>query len=234
MKKEIESGFFDSVDGDRKYTAEEMTVYYGMLYGSGIACVEGNIFGNKFALIPSGNTITQYGGLAYIEGRWYSQTIGLQYALSAEDKYYTSALKYDPDQREIVCEIIPGTADAPPEVKNENGVVYLKLYDKLLKDNTAGIVKDYRGTAECPYIKPLSEKVDKVEGKGLSANDFTDSMKEILEAVPENLADKADIGHNHDGVYLGINDTAVNSEKWDGLINDINTLNSADTWLLVV
>lgn len=49
----------------------------------------------------------------------------------------------------------------------------------------------------------LDEKVDKVEGKGLSANDYTDADKAKLENLPDNdsleqaLSEKSDVGHTH-------------------------------------
>lgn len=195
MKKEIESGFFDSVDGDRKYTAEEMTEYYGHLYGSGIAYGKGN----NLALITSEseNRATLCDGVAYVEGRWYNQTIGIQYVIGVTDIYYSIALKCDKNERIISSVIIPGTADAPPDIKSENNISYMKLYDIVSENNIVRIVKDYRGSAECPYIKPLSEKVDKEEGKGLSHNDFTDYYKKAVEAIPEELQQKADLSHTH-------------------------------------
>ena len=178
MKKEIESGFFDSVDGDRKYTAEEMTEYYGHLYGSGIAYGKGN----NLALITSAteNRATLCDGVAYVEGRWYNQTIGIQYVIGVTDIYYSIALKCDKNERIISSVIIPGTADAPPDITSENNISYMKLYDIVSENNIVRIVKDYRGSAECPYIKPLSEKVDKEEGKVLSHNDFTDYYKKAV------------------------------------------------------
>lgn len=195
MKKEIESGFFDSVDGDRKYTAEEMTEYYGHLYGSGIAYGKGN----NLALITSAseNRATLCDGVAYVEGRWYNQTIGIQYVIGVTDIYYSIALKCDKNERIISSVIIPGTADAPPDITSENNISYMKLYDIVSENNIVRIVKDYRGSAECPYIKPLSEKVDKEEGKGLSHNDFTDFYKKAVEAIPEELQQKADLSHTH-------------------------------------
>ena len=40
-------------------------------------------------------------------------------------------------------------------------------------------------------------KVDKEEGKGLSQNDFTNIHKEAVEAIPEELQQKADLFHTH-------------------------------------
>jgi hypothetical protein len=49
----------------------------------------------------------------------------------------------------------------------------------------------------------LGDKVDKVEGKGLSTNDYTDAEQTKLENLPDNesleqaLSEKSDVGHTH-------------------------------------
>lgn len=46
------------------------------------------------------------------------------------------------------------------------------------KDGVTYLIKDAQATAD------LATKVDKVDGKGLSTNDFTDALKEKLEGLP--------------------------------------------------
>jgi hypothetical protein len=49
-----------------------------------------------------------------------------------------------------------------------------------------GIIKltnDLGGTADLPTVPALANKVDKVTGKGLSANDFTDTLKTKLDGI---------------------------------------------------
>lgn len=90
--------------------------------------------------------------------------------------------------------------------------------------------------AEIAYVdEGLAEKVDKVDGKGLSTNDYTTSEKNKLSAIEDGatktivdtelksssvnpvqnkavfaaLAGKSDTGHNHTGLY-----TLVNLVRW--------------------
>ena len=68
-----------------------------------------------------------------------------------------------------------------------------KEYPKTtsLADNDAFIVDGDGGTKHILVKDSLATKVDKVEGKGLSTNDFTETYKKRLDALPNNLANKA-------------------------------------------
>lgn len=60
-----------------------------------------------------------------------------------------------------------------------------------LADNDAFIVDGDGGTKHILVKDSLATKVDKVEGKGLSTNDLTDEYKGKLDALNQNLSNKA-------------------------------------------
>ena len=68
-----------------------------------------------------------------------------------------------------------------------------KEYPKTtsLSDNDAFIVDGDGGTKHILAKDSLANKVDKVEGKGLSTNDFTNNYKGKLDALNQNLSNKA-------------------------------------------
>ena len=68
-----------------------------------------------------------------------------------------------------------------------------KEYPKTtsLADNDAFIVDGDGGTKHILVKDSLATKVDKVEGKGLSTNDFTNNYKSKLDALNQNLSNKA-------------------------------------------
>ena len=68
-----------------------------------------------------------------------------------------------------------------------------KEYPKTtsLSDNDAFIVDGDGGTKHILAKDSLANKVDKVEGKGLSTNDFTNNYKSKLDALNQNLSNKA-------------------------------------------
>lgn len=68
-----------------------------------------------------------------------------------------------------------------------------KEYPKTtsLSDNDAFIVDGDGGTKHILAKDSLATKVDKVSGKGLSTNDFTNNYKSKLDALNQNLSNKA-------------------------------------------
>ena len=68
-----------------------------------------------------------------------------------------------------------------------------KEYPKTtsLSDNDAFIVDGDGGTKHILAKDSLATKVDKAEGKGLSTNDFTNNYKSKLDALNQNLSNKA-------------------------------------------
>ena len=68
-----------------------------------------------------------------------------------------------------------------------------KEYPKTtsLSDNDAFIVDGDGGTKHILAKDSLATKVDKVSGKGLSTNDFTNNYKGKLDALNQNLSNKA-------------------------------------------
>ena len=63
----------------------------------------------------------------------------------------------------------------------------------------------------------LNEKVQKIDGKGLSTEDFTSAEKTKLADLGTWAAGEfSPINHNHDNEYLKKNDKAVDSDKLDG------------------
>ena len=68
-----------------------------------------------------------------------------------------------------------------------------KEYPKTtsLADNDAFIVDGDGGTKHILAKDSLATKVDKVSGKGLSTNDFTNNYKGKLDALNQNLSNKA-------------------------------------------
>ena len=68
-----------------------------------------------------------------------------------------------------------------------------KEYPKTtsLSDNDAFIVDGDGGTKHILVKDSLATKVDKAEGKGLSTNDFTNNYKSKLDALNQNLSNKA-------------------------------------------
>lgn len=68
--------------------------------------------------------------------------------------------------------------------KNLDG--YAKTKDIPKVDLEAYATKEYLNILDAIYVEYLNDKVDKVDGKRLSTNDFTDSYKKKIDNIPPN------------------------------------------------
>lgn len=81
----VTSGFFDSLDGDRKYTAEQIGNYFEGIIGNGIF----KEIGNEFAVqAGSGMNIKIGTGKAFINCHWIKNDAVLTLPIAAADKQY--------------------------------------------------------------------------------------------------------------------------------------------------
>ncbi len=84
-----------------------------------------------------------------------------------------------------LCELVEGAGDCPTEAEVELMLPYIKGKDALEYAAEAG----YEGDAEqfAGDLAAVGNKVDKVEGKGLSTCDFTEEQKKAVDALPEKV-----------------------------------------------
>lgn len=84
-----------------------------------------------------------------------------------------------------LCELVEGAGDCPTEAEVELMLPYIKGKDALEYAAEAG----YEGDAEqfARDLAAVGNKVDKVEGKGLSTCDFTEEQKKAVDALPEKV-----------------------------------------------
>lgn len=76
----VEYGFFNSVNGDRKYNADKLTGWLSVLVGSGVSGVDIN----SLKVVPkSGMTVTIKAGKAFIDGHYLYNDTDYDIALSA-------------------------------------------------------------------------------------------------------------------------------------------------------
>lgn len=109
-------------------------------------------------------------------------------------------------------------ADKNIQMKYHNGVSWDDLYPKTLSDIT--IMNDNK-TLEQAHAElkgNLEKKVDKVSGKSLTSNDFTNSLKTKLERLEDHSQDITNLQQNK------VNKTDVyNKGEVDSKISQSNT-----------
>lgn len=157
----ITYGFFNSVDGDRKYNAEQMSTYFDGLVSDGIF----QSVGKKFSVTAgAGLTVNVDTGRALIECHWLKNdnvlTISLDSADVQNDRKDLIVIKLDYSARTMGIEYISGAES----VKNTETVKYLVLAKITVPAGATTItqanVKDIRGSALCPWVTGLVKQVD--------------------------------------------------------------------------
>lgn len=157
----ITYGFFNSVDGDRKYNAEQMSTYFDGLVSDGIF----QSVGKKFSVTAgAGLTVNIDTGRALIECHWLKNdnvlTISLDSADVQNDRKDLIVIKLDYSARTMGIEYISGAES----VKNTETVKYLTLAKITVPAGATTItqanIKDIRGSALCPWVTGLVKQVD--------------------------------------------------------------------------
>jgi hypothetical protein len=167
----ITSGFFNSVDGDRLYNAEEMTTYFEGLVSDGVYANVGEAF--QVLASGSGLGITVGTGRALVKTHWIKNDARLPLTLAAADVQYDRVdavvLRCDltDSVRALTVEIKTGTPAAnaaAPEIVNTQTVKEMPLaFIKIPRGATTitqANITDTRASTACGWITGLVEQVD--------------------------------------------------------------------------
>ena len=157
----VKSGFYDSVEGDRTYNADDMNAIYAGVRTDGV--VEGEL--NEFKVVAgAGMSVDVTPGLAIIRNKWCKNSAAVNLSLDTGgtlariDGVY---LKADDAERQIVPVVVKGTessAPVKPAPSNNSNTKYLPLaYVTVPAGATSGgfaieNVKSYSGINAAPRV----------------------------------------------------------------------------------
>lgn len=148
----IQYGFFDSADGDRLYSAADLTDYFLRLIPSGV--IEGG-----FEVTASGLTVSVSAGWGFIRARWVeltaAETLTAAACTTGGVRYDRVILRLDLSQaaRNITLSIRQGAALQAPTLIREGNIFELSLAQLIV--GVGGILRviDERGdSAVCGYV----------------------------------------------------------------------------------
>lgn len=183
----ITYGFFNSVDGDRKYNAEQMSTYFDGLVSDGIYQSVGGKF---YVSAGAGLSVNVSTGRALIECHWLKNdnvlTISLDSADVQNDRKDLIVIKLDYSARTMGVEYISGAES----VKNTETVKYLTLAKITVPAGATSItqanIKDYRGSALCPWVTGLVKQVDTAD----LFNQYEKAYEEMVQQMINWWADR--------------------------------------------
>ena len=164
----IKSGFFNSLNGDRKYNAEDMSEYFDGLITNGVY----ESIGDKLQVTAGEVMTVNVGtGRAMIDCHWIKNDAVLNLTIDPADvqlkRIDIVVVKLDYSERKITIEVAKGTpANVPslPKLDDTETIKYLWLAAVYVYPGTTkitqSIINDTRGTSLCPYVTGLIKQVD--------------------------------------------------------------------------
>lgn len=167
----VTCGYFNSIDGDRKYNAETMTRYFEGLISDGVY----NSVGDKLQVTSGdGLSVNVATGRAMISCRWLHNSSVLNLELAQADtqmqRYDAIVLKLNLNDnvRDFTIEVKQGTNalnnPVKPDITNTPMIKELCLAYVLVNPNANSIrqsnIEDMRGSNLCPWVTGLINQVD--------------------------------------------------------------------------
>lgn len=175
---EITSGFYDSVDDDRLYSADQMNMPYKRLISNGVFATPDGTPSNDFQVTADGSglTVTVFGGNAIAGDKWVESETSIPITVTANTllvpRVDSVILQVDRTRPVRAASVIyrQGVASSnpqPPEITQTVDVYELRLANVTVEGRSTAItqinITDMRGSADCPWITSLIQQVDTSE-----------------------------------------------------------------------
>jgi len=163
----ITSGFFDSVNGDRKYDADQMSNYFDGLVSDGVY----ETIGDKFLVTANtGMTLNVGSGRAIIQSRWVKNDATEVLTLDPSDvqlnRIDAVVLRLDTGARTITLTVKKGTAvsgtPTMPAITRTQTVYELYLASVYIGKGATQptTITDLRPSSYCGWVTGIVQQVD--------------------------------------------------------------------------
>lgn len=165
----ITSGFFNSLNGDRLYNADQMSEYYLGIISDGVVQ---NYRNGMQVLAASGMSVNVGAGRAFIKSKWIdldaAETVSITGSSPTLNRYTAVCVKLDTSAREmsiVTVDGTPATNATYPTVTNTESVKYLVLAWVYVPAGATAVsqanITDTRAnTSICGYVSGLIDQVD--------------------------------------------------------------------------
>lgn len=164
-----ESGFFASINGDRKYKSDLIATFFSKLFANGV-------FNNELQVQANDDmTVTLKSGTAFINGYFYNNTIDKVINISLSDteqsRIDSIVLRFSKENRQIIADVLEGSyADNPvaPELTRNSNIYELRLcnisVNKQADSITTSMIEDCRfNSADCGQVISAVQQLDTTE-----------------------------------------------------------------------
>lgn len=157
----VTSGFFNSISGDRKYNADQMSEYFDGMFTSGVYSTVGNALA---VTALTGMSVTVGTGRALINGRWMyndeAYNLMIDAASPTLNRIDAIVVRYDESARSITLAVKKGAATSAPvpptmtrtSAVKEYALAYIAV-NALTTTITQGMITDKRADpAVCGWV----------------------------------------------------------------------------------
>ena len=164
-----ESGFFASINGDRKYKSDLIATFFSKLFTNGV-------FNNELQVQANDNmTVTLKSGTAFINGYFYNNTVDKVINISLSDteqsRIDSIVLRFSKENRQIIADVLEGLyADNPvvPELTRNSNIYELRLcnisVNKQADSITTSMIEDCRfNSTDCGQVISAVQQLDTTE-----------------------------------------------------------------------
>ena len=171
----VNCGFFDSINQDRMYSAEDMTRPYKNIISNGVFATSEGTPSNKLQVLSAndGMNIIVKAGDGIFADKWFENPSDLNIAVPANanivGRYDSVIVQVDKRSTNrtgsiIYREGIAASEPIPPVINEIENVVEYRIANIYVKAGATEIkqenISDLRGSKECPWVTSLIQQVD--------------------------------------------------------------------------
>lgn len=175
VKFEVTAGFFDAINNDRVYSADDMNRPYRKLISNGVFATPKGEPSDYLQVFTANNgmNIIVSAGYALIGDKWFENPSNLTITTAQNSDVLTRIdsiiAQMDKTQLGRAGNIVyrKGTASSNPvhpSINTEENIIEFRLADITISPScikiTQDLIKDCRGSSECPWVTSLIYQVD--------------------------------------------------------------------------
>lgn len=191
----IKCGFFNSIDNDRTYNADDMAMPYKRLITNGIFPKETGEQSDDLKVTADGTmTIKVNSGNGIFDYKWVENTSPFELTVSLADTFNSRidsvVMRVNYDTRTCEFKIIngePAESPIPPDIIRDNHFIDYRLANITVETNAVGInnihIEDTRASTDCGFITHLIEQADITSIYSQWQAQFDDWFKNLKETL---------------------------------------------------
>lgn len=175
VKYKVDAGFFDAIDEDRFYSAEDMNRPYRKLISNGVFATPAGTPSDFLQVFSADNemNVIVSAGCALIGDKWFENPSDFMITISRNPEVLTRIdsiiAQVDKTQVGRAGNIVyrqgqPSSNPVHPSINTEEDIEEFRLADIKVSPScvqiTQDLITDCRGSSECPWVTSLIYQVD--------------------------------------------------------------------------